>query len=76
MFAHGLIEETHAAVEQAGGLGATAGQAAGYAEARDLLAGRIDRATAIRRTQQRTRQLAKRQLTWLRGFRNATWIAA
>jgi len=76
MFAHGLVEETRAAVEQVGGLGATAGQAAGYAEARDLLAGRIDCATAIQRTQQRTRQLAKRQLTWLRSFRNATWIAA
>jgi two-component sensor histidine kinase len=38
--------------------------------------GRIDLPAAIRRTQQRTRQLAKRQLTWLRSFSTATWVAA
>ena len=51
-----------------------ANAAAGYAEAIDLIEGRIDRAEAIRRTQLRTRQLAKRQLTWLRSFPGAKWI--
>ena len=76
MFAAGLVEETRAALARPGGIGPGAAQAAGYAEAIDLVAGRIDLAEAIRRTQQRTRQLAKRQLTWLRSFRNATWITA
>jgi tRNA dimethylallyltransferase len=76
MFAEGIVEETRAALAAPGGLGPTAIQAAGYAEAADLLAGRIDRAEAIRRTQQRTRQLAKRQLTWLRSFEKAQWIPA
>jgi len=76
MFAEGIVEETQAALAAPGGLGPTAAQAAGYAEVADLLAGRIDRAEAIRRTQQRTRQLAKRQLTWLRSFRKAKWIPA
>jgi tRNA dimethylallyltransferase len=76
MFAGGLVEETEAALAAPGGIGFTARQAAGYAEAIDLLAGRIDRGTAIRRTQQRTRQLAKRQLTWLRSFPQAVWIPA
>lgn len=76
MFATGLVEETRDALARPGGIGPTARQAAGYAEAIDLLEGRIDLAEAIRRTQQRTRQLAKRQLTWLRSFTNATWIAA
>lgn len=76
MFATGIVEETQAALARPGGIGPTASQAAGYTEAIDLLAGRIDRAEAIRRTQQRTRQLAKRQLTWLRSFKKATWIAA
>ena len=76
MFAEGIVEETRAALAVPGGLGPTAVQAAGYAEAADLLAGRIDRAEAIRRTQQRTRQLAKRQLTWLRSFEHARWIPA
>jgi tRNA dimethylallyltransferase len=76
MFADGIVEETQAALEMPGGLGPTAIQAAGYAEAIDLLAGRIDLPEAIRRTQRRTRQLAKRQLTWLRSFKTAVWIAA
>lgn len=76
MFAEGIVEETRAALDAPGGLGPTAVQAAGYAEAADLLASRIDRAEAIRRTQQRTRQLAKRQLTWLRSFKGAIWIPA
>jgi len=76
MFSGGLVEETAAALGAEGGIGPTARQAAGYTEAIDLLAGRIDRAEAIRRTQARTRQLAKRQRTWLRSFRNATWIGA
>lgn len=74
MFAGGLVEETQAALAAAGGIGPTARQAAGYAEAIDLIEGRIDRAEAIRRTQARTRQLAKRQLTWLRSFKAARWI--
>lgn len=76
MFAAGLVEETAAALAAPGGIGPTARQAAGYTEALDLLEGRIDRAEAIRRTQQRTRQLAKRQLTWLRSFRHAIWLSA
>jgi tRNA dimethylallyltransferase len=76
MFAQGLIEETHAAAGRPGGIGATARQAAGYAEALDMLAGRMTRNEAIRLTQQRTRQLAKRQLTWLRSFKTATWLGA
>ncbi len=76
MFAAGLIEETRAALAAPGGIGPTARQAAGYAEAIDLIESRVDLADAIRRTQQRTRQLAKRQLTWLRSFSSATWIAS
>ncbi len=76
MFAAGLLDEVRAAEAAPGGLGPTARQAAGYAECLDLLAGRLPPAEAIRLTKQRTRQLAKRQLTWLRSFRGATWITA
>ncbi len=76
MFAAGIVEETRAALESPGGIGPTAAQAAGYGEAVDFLHGRIPLAEAIRRTQSRTRQLAKRQLTWLRSFPGAVWIAA
>lgn len=76
MFADGIIDETRAALAAPGGIGLTARQAAGYAETIALLEGRIDLAEAVRRTQRRTRQLAKRQLTWLRSFSAATWITA
>jgi len=76
MFAEGIIDETRAALATSGGIGPTARQAAGYAETIAFLEGRIDLAEAVRRTQRRTRQLAKRQLTWLRSFSAATWIAA
>lgn len=76
MFAEGLIEETRVAAGRPGGLGATARQAAGYAEALEVLAGKMTPNQAILLTQQRTRQLAKRQLTWLRSFKSAIWIGA
>jgi tRNA dimethylallyltransferase len=73
MFSRGIIEETQAALT-AGGIGPTARQAAGYTEAIDVIEGRLTRAAAIERTKIRTRQLAKRQLTWLRSFKDAIWI--
>lgn len=75
MFAAGLVDEVRSALA-AGGLGPTAAQAAGYAECLDLLAGRCTAADAVARTQQRTRQLAKRQRTWLRSFPEAVWVSA
>ena len=75
MFSAGIVEETQAALA-AGGIGPTARQAAGYTEAIDLIAGRLSLPAAIDRTKTRTRQLAKRQLTWLRSFKHAIWIPA
>lgn len=74
MFACGLIEET-ANAEATGGIGPIAAQAAGYAEARACLQGKLTQAEAIKRTKQRTRQLAKRQRTWLRSFPDAVWVS-
>jgi tRNA dimethylallyltransferase len=76
MFAAGLVAETRAALARPGGIGPTAAQAAGYAEALDVIAGRLDEPAALARVQVRTRQLAKRQLTWLRSFREAIWLGA
>lgn len=76
MFASGLVEETRAAVDRPGGIGPTAAQAAGYAEALAVIAGRMNVAEAVAVTQRRTRQLAKRQLTWLRSFKTAVWLGA
>jgi len=75
MFAAGLLDEVRGVVAS-GGIGPTARQAAGYAECLAFLAGQGTLADAVARTKQRTRQLAKRQLTWLRSFPEAIWISA
>jgi tRNA dimethylallyltransferase len=66
MFAHGLIEETRELVEAGRERALRALRAVGYDEALDVLAGRLTREDAERRTTERTRQLAKRQRTWFR----------
>lgn len=76
MFSRGLVAEVEAASALPGGIGFTARQATGYAQTLDLLAGRLTLNEAIAQTQQATRQLAKRQLTWLRSFKDAIWITA
>jgi len=74
MFTEGLLAETRAALAS-GGIGPTAAQAAGYAEALACLRGELTEAEAITRTARRTRQLAKRQRTWLRSFPDAVWVS-
>ena len=67
--------DLRSAAVAAGGIGPTAAQAAGYSEALACLRGELTEAEAITRTARRTRQLAKRQRTWLRSFPDAVWIS-
>ena len=66
MFEGGLVEETRALAEAGRERALEALKAIGYDEALALLRGRHSRAAAEERTNQRTRQLAKRQRTWFR----------
>lgn len=52
----------------------TAMQAAGYRELADHLAGKLTLPEAVALIKTRTRQLAKRQLTWFRREPNLTWL--
>jgi tRNA dimethylallyltransferase len=61
MFESGVMEEVNRAEA-----GATAEQAIGYAEIKRLLGGEMSAEECVEAIQQRTRQYAKRQLTWLR----------
>jgi tRNA dimethylallyltransferase len=61
MFDHGVIEEVRNAEA-----GPTAAQAIGYADIKALLRGEIGIEQCVAAIQQRTRQYAKRQLTWMR----------
>ncbi|HET7663206.1 MAG TPA: tRNA (adenosine(37)-N6)-dimethylallyltransferase MiaA, partial [Rhodanobacteraceae bacterium] len=49
-------------------------RAVGYRQAWDYLDGRVDAQTFRQRALAATRQLAKRQITWLRGELDARWL--
>lgn len=69
MFAAGLVEEVHRLRELPSGIGRTARQALGYKEVLDWLdAGTGSVTEAITTVQTRTRQFAKRQVTWFRNL--------
>jgi tRNA dimethylallyltransferase len=68
MFAAGLVEETRRLLHPDRPLGRTARQAVGYREVIAHLAGERDLAATIELVKLRTRQFAKRQLTWFRSL--------
>ncbi len=74
MYADGLLEEAQrlAGLE----LSSTAQHAIGYAEAFAVLRGEMTEAEAREKTIIRTRQLAKRQMTWFRNQLNVEWVEA
>lgn len=74
MYAGGLIEEVRGLLAQGLAAAPTAAKAIGYAEAIDFIAGRRTREEAMAQTIRRTRQLAKRQLTWFRHQAQVDWL--
>jgi tRNA dimethylallyltransferase len=72
MIEEGLVAEVAGLVAGPRPLSATARQAVGYAEVIEHLEGRADLATAVSLAQARTRQFAKRQMTWFRGLSEIT----
>ena len=72
MYQQGLLGEAEVLYKQ--NLSQTAKQAIGYAEAFDVLEGKSSEKEAIEKTIIRTRQLAKRQMTWLRNQLDVTWV--
>lgn len=68
MFAAGLVDEVRGLLARFGALSRTASQALGYREVIELLAGRRDEAETVQLVKTRTRQFAKRQLTWFRSL--------
>ena len=67
MLAAGFVDEVRSLMQREGlGPDSPSMRAVGYRQLWAYLAGRYDRHEAVRRGQAATRQLAKRQLTWLR----------
>jgi tRNA dimethylallyltransferase len=82
MFADGLVEEVQRLLEspnsrgpEGHGLSRTAAQAVGYRETIEHLHGARDLPATIELVKLRTRQFAKRQMTWFRGLSECRWIA-
>lgn len=73
MLAGGLLDEARA-LHDAGKLTGTAGQAIGYKELSDFLEGRDSLENCVEVLKRRTRNYAKRQLTWLKRDDRIHWI--
>jgi len=74
MFTYGLVEEVRTLREHYPTLSGTARKAIGYEEAGRVLDGQIPEEEGIRLTAIRTRQYAKRQMTWFRKQADVVWV--
>ena len=74
MFREGLIEEVRALLDRGVPREGTAMQAIGYKETAAYLDGLCTREEALETVQRKSRQYAKRQLTWLRRDESVRWI--
>jgi tRNA dimethylallyltransferase len=75
MYDSGLLDEVDRLLSSYQELSETALQAIGYAEAIAVRQGRMTLEDAMAKTAARTRQLAKRQMTWFRHQANVIWIS-
>lgn len=73
MLDQGLAQEVRQ-LQQEGRLAGTAAQAIGYKEMLDYLAGRVPLEQAAELIRQKSRNYAKRQLTWFRRKQEIRWI--
>jgi tRNA dimethylallyltransferase len=76
LFESGLVDEVQALLAAGHRADSAALSSHGYAEAVRYLAGELTLEQAIEVTARRTRQYAKRQLTWFRRDPRIVWIAA
>jgi tRNA dimethylallyltransferase len=74
MYQDGLLDEVDELRRRFPGWSTTAQQAIGYAEALTVRDGQCTLAKAKEKTILRTRQLAKRQMTWFRRQAAVDWI--
>ncbi len=74
MMAQGLVEETEALLAVGLAEGVTARRAVGYAQAAEVVAGRLTREEAVESIAVATRQLARRQEKWFRRDPRITWL--
>jgi tRNA dimethylallyltransferase len=76
MFQNGLIEETRGLMDLGYAHDSKPMQSVGYKQAVQLIRGELSFAAAVAKCQVKTRQYAKRQMTWFRRERDVQWINA
>ncbi len=74
MFEHGLLRETQRLLDSGISAHTKPLQSLGYKQAAEVLLGRMNVEDGIRECQTRTRQYAKRQLTWFRHEPGIAWL--
>lgn len=74
MFERGLLVETERLLESGASADAKPLQSLGYKQAVEVLLGRMNLQDAVRECQTKTRQYAKRQLTWFRHEPGVEWL--
>ncbi|MFL6416244.1 MAG: tRNA (adenosine(37)-N6)-dimethylallyltransferase MiaA [Bryobacteraceae bacterium] len=74
MFANGLLEETRTLMEACGNSATEVLRSLGYSQATRYLRGELALEDAIAQCQIKTRNYAKRQMTWFRSDPNIYWI--
>ncbi len=74
MFENGLIEETKALLGEDNSPAAKALQSLGYRQALNVIAGTTTIAEAVDECRTKTRQYAKRQMTWFRREADVHWL--
>jgi tRNA dimethylallyltransferase len=75
LFENGLLDETARLLETGGGAATKALTTIGYKQAAAFLTGMLTREEALLEHQVKTRQYAKRQMTWFRKEANVHWLA-
>ncbi|HEX3683981.1 MAG TPA: tRNA (adenosine(37)-N6)-dimethylallyltransferase MiaA [Bryobacteraceae bacterium] len=75
LFRSGLLEETQTLLEAGFSPEAKPLQALGYKQALQILSGQVTLEQAIRECQTKTRQYAKRQMTWFRHEPDVVWLS-
>lgn len=74
MLSAGWVEETRSLLARYGELSHTAAEATGYRQIIDYLQGRLSLEDATEQIKIATRQLARRQMKWIRRFPNVKWL--
>ncbi len=74
MMEAGWLDEVQALLERHGELSPTARDAAGYRFLTQVVRGRMKITDATEQIKIKTRQLAKRQMSWFRRFERTTWL--